>query len=312
MRLPGSLAEVPESGRVSKDGLAFRPGRPMSLLRKIWRVPVSAAWAWIDDRAPSMGAAIAFYTIFSLAPTLLLVIAVAGIAFGEEAARGALIGELSGLIGTQAGEAVQAMIANAGRFEGGIVATVVGLATLLFGATTVFAELQDALNRIWKAQPPDLSTLTALVRARFFGLALILAIGFVLLVALVVSAGIAAVGAWLLERLPTLQILLRSVELSLSVALIGFLFTLIYRYLPDTRVAWTDAWVGGLSASILFSLGKWAIGLYIGRSAVASSYGAAGTLVVILLWVYYSALLFLYGAEVAKAWGAGRKREDAA
>jgi membrane protein len=279
----------------------------MKALRRLWRVLYSAGWAWFDDRAPSMGAAIAFYTIFSLAPTLLLVIAVAGIAFGEEAARGALIEELSGMIGAQAGEALQTMIANAGRFEGGAFATAIGLFTLLFGATTVFAELQDALNRIWKAQPPDLSTITALVRARFFGLALIMAIGFVLVVALVVSTVIAVIGAWLLQRLPGLQILLRSVELALSIGLIGLLFTLIYRFLPDTRVPWADAWAGGLLASVLFSLGKWLIGLYIGRSAVASTYGAAGTFVVILLWVYYSSLIFLYGAEVVKAWGAGRR-----
>ncbi|HSK39436.1 MAG TPA: YihY/virulence factor BrkB family protein [Arenibaculum sp.] len=268
----------------------------------IWRASVKVVYDWMDDRAMSMGAAIAFYTIFSLAPTLLLVIGVAGLVFGEEAARGALFGELEELVGPESAVAMQAMVAEAGRFGRGATAALIGIAALLIGATTVFAELKDALNRIWRIEPPPISSVEWLVRTRVAGLSLIVSIGFLLLVSLVVSTLLTAFGDWLAAVAPGYDILLRVINMAVSIGVVTALFAMIFRFLPDARLPWRDVALGAFVTAVLFTIGKYLIGLYIGTAGIASGYGAAGTFVVILIWVYYSAQIVLFGAEIIKSW----------
>lgn len=267
-----------------------------------WGVLRDAVRAWVVDGVASMGAAVAFYTIFSLAPMMILIIAVAGAVLGEAAATGALMDELTGLVGDAGARTIQDLIVATDRNGSGPWATALGAATLLIGATTVFSELQGALNRIWRAEPPAVSTVTWLVRVRLRGLALIGAIGFLLIVALVASAVLAAFDSWLVRALPDLRIVLRLANLLVPFAVFTVLFALIYRVLPDTRIPWADVWLGAVATAFLFVLGKGLIGLYLGTSGVTSTYGAAGSFVVILLWVYYSAQIFLLGAEITRVY----------
>lgn len=258
---------------------------------------VCAVKGWIDDRASSMGAAIAYYTVFSMAPLLLIVISVAGLAFGEDAARGAVVGEISGLIGPRGAEAVQAVLAGAHSKGGGIVSALIGAAMLVLGATSVFSELQNDLDRIWKVPAPSGSVLQT-VRVRLVSFGLVLGMGFLLMVSLVVSAGIAALGRHIGQSFPGQEALLQTVNTAFSFVVTSFLFAAIYKLLPRAQVQWREVWVGGAFTSALFSVGKLLIGLYVGKTALASSFGAAGALMVLLLWVYYSAQIFLFGAEV--------------
>ncbi|ALG75468.1 ribonuclease BN [Azospirillum thiophilum] len=275
-------------------------------MRRGWGIVVDAAYGWIDHDAMSMAASIAFYTIFSLAPLAILVIALAGLVFGDEAARGALVDQLSTLIGRDAGQTVQDLIARAGNRDTGILASIVGLCTIVVGATTVFVELQTALNRIWKVEAPQESTITWLVRVRLKALALIGAIGFLLIVSLVVSAALAAVGSWAAGwaggYLPAMPSLLWLLDMLTSWTVLTGLFAMIYRILPDTRIRWTDVWLGAAANAFLFAVGKLLIGFYIATSGVVTVYGAAGSFVLILLWVYYSAVIFLFGAELTRAY----------
>jgi membrane protein len=260
----------------------------------------AAGAAWLEDRAPSMGAAMAYYMVFSLAPVLILVIAVAGLVFGQAAAQGAIVKQLGDLMGIEGAAALQAMIASAAHKRAGIVATLIGSGTLLIASTAVFGELQAALNVIWKVQRRR-KALIALARERLLSLSLILALGFLLLVSLVLSAALTAFGQYLNGVFPGLPVMLRILHLALSFALMSVLFAMIFKILPDTPVAWQDVWVGAMTTALLFSVGKYLIGLYIGSSNVASTYGAAGALVIILLWIYYSAQILLFGAEFTKA-----------
>jgi membrane protein len=280
---------------------------PSELLRRLGldvvvAVVSRAGAAWVADRAPSMGAAIAYYMVFSLAPILVLVIAVAGLAFGEAAARGAIVEQLGGLMGQEGAAALEVMIRGAGRRGAGLVATVVGTAALLLAATAVFAELQASFNLIWKAGPSVHKKLTGLLRARLIGLSLIVAIGFLLLVSLVVSAALSAFGEYLDTIFPGLHAIVQSLHWASSLAVTGLLFAMMFKILPDKRVEWREVWHGAAVTAVLFTVGKYLIGLYIGSSRVASTYGAAGALVVILLWIYYSAQIVLFGAEIARAW----------
>ena len=254
--------------------------------------------AWIDDFAPSMGAGIAYYTAFSIAPLLIIVIGVAGIFFGQEAASGYLYGQLAGLLGDAGAKAVQAMVESARNTEDGVVATVVGVVLLLVGATTVFAELQTDLDRIWKAPVAKKSGgLWGLIRSRLLSLGLVVSIGFVLLVSLVLSAGISALSTWSSGYFGPAGWVLNVVDFVLSLALVTLVFALMYKILPRARIAWEDVWVGAFVTSVLFAVGKLLVGLYIGKAALASSFGTAGSLAVLLVWVYYSAQIFLLGAE---------------
>lgn len=270
-------------------------------MQRAWKVVVDAAKAWFNDDALSLGASIAFYTIFSLAPIVILVTAVAGLVFGQEAARGALTDQLGSLIGRDAAQTVQDLVASAGKRQAGLWASILGVLTVLIGATTVFTQLQAALNRIWKVAPPD-QPVTWMVKVRLKGLALVGAIGFLLIVSLVVSAALAALSTWVGQVLPGVTALLWTVDIVVSWAMFTLLFALIYRVLPDTRVSWRDLWVGSVITALLFMVGKLLIGLYLGTTGVASAYGAAGSFVLILLWVYYSAVIFLFGAEITRAY----------
>lgn len=274
----------------------------MRVIRRAWSILVDAVMGWINDDALSLGAAIAFCTIFSLAPLMILVTGVAGLVFTNETAQAALVEEVSRLIGPEAAETVRASVTNSSHLGAGIWATAVGIGTILIGSTTVFAQLQTALNRIWKVEPPTDSTVTWLVKARLRGLALIAAIGFLLIVSLVVSAGLAALHQWMNQYLAELAVLLWVVETFASLAVFTVLFAAIYRVLPDTYIPWSDLWLGAATTAILFAVGKTLIGLYLGTSGIASVYGAAGSFVLILLWVYYSATLFLFGAELTRAY----------
>ena len=252
----------------------------------------------MDDYASSMGAALAYYTIFSLAPLLLLVIAVAGLAFGAEAARGEIVGQLRGLIGAEGAVAVQGLLKSASTPTKSIWASIIGVVTLLIGATSVFAELQSALDRIWRAPAAAQSTgVMGLLRSRLLSFGLILSIGFLLLVSLVVSAGLAALGKWWGPMFGAWETVLQMVNAVVSFGFISVLFALVYRILPRVKVAWNDVWIGAAVTAFLFTVGKFAIGFYLGKAGASSGFGAAGSVVVLLVWVYYSAQIFLLGAE---------------
>jgi membrane protein len=252
------------------------------------------ASAWSEDYAPSMGAALSYYTLFSIAPLLLIVIAVAGLVFGADAARGEIFGQLDGLIGPDGAKAVEGLLQAADRPAQGIVATIIGVATLLLGATTVFGELQNALDRIWRAPAREKSKgWWNLLRTRLLSFGMVLGIAFLLTVSLILSAAIAALGKWW----GAAEILAHVLEVALSFGLTTVLFALIYKYIPRVHVGWHDVWIGAAVTAALFAAGKFLIGLYLGKSSVASAFGAAGSLVVLMVWVYYSAQIFLFGAE---------------
>jgi len=252
------------------------------------------AAAWTGDYAPSMGAALSYYTLFSIAPLLLIVIGIAGLVFGPEAARGEIFGQLAALIGADGAKAVESVLQAADRPAQGVVATIVGVLTLLLGAATVFGELQNALDRIWRA-PARVQSKSwwKLLHTRLLSFGMILGIAFLLTVSLVLSAAIAALGKWWGPA----AIVLHALETTLSFGLTTVLFALIYKFIPRVHVGWHDVWIGAAVTAVLFAVGKLLIGLYLGRSSVASPFGAAGSLVVMMVWVYYSAQIFLFGAE---------------
>jgi membrane protein len=254
--------------------------------------------AWSDDYVPSMGAALAYYTMFSLAPLLLIVIAIAGLVFGQDAARGEIEAQLRSLMGEGSAVAVQELLKSVRHPASGIAATVVGVVLLLVGATSVFGELQDTLNRIWKAPVrSNVGGWIKLIRSRLLSFGMVLALGFLLLVSLVVSAGLTVAGQWWGPIFGQWVVLAAIVNAMSSFLVVATMFAFIYKIMPNVHVQWSDVWVGALVTALLFSVGKYAIGLYIGHSGVVSGFGAAGSLVVVMLWVYYSAQIFLMGAE---------------
>jgi len=259
---------------------------------------------WSEDNAPRLGAALAYYTVFSVTPLIILSIAVVGLAFGEEAARGQVITQIRGLVGEPVASAVQAMIAQARSKSSGILATVVGVGTLLFGASGVFTELQASMNTIWDAPPKPWRGVWGLIKDRFFSFTMVLGTGFLLLVSLVVSAVIAAASAYFQHLLPTAfsQAAVYAVDLGSSLAVITVLFAVIFKMLPEVSIRWGDVWAGAFLTAVLFTIGKFFIGLYLGRSSVTSMYGAAGSLIVLLLWVYYSAQILFFGAEFTQVY----------
>ena len=267
-----------------------------------------AGEGFVSDECLSRGAAIAYYTVFSLAPLLVIAIAIAGLVFGEEAARGAVADQIQGLVGRQAAEAVQSMVQGAAETGRGTLATLIGVGSLLLTASGTFSELQGALNAIWKTEAPPQEDASAtevvsrFVRAKAAAIGLVAATGFLLLVSLVASAAVSAFTNWLGQLMPGMALLAQVVNVLLSVGMIALLFAAIYKVLPDRRLAWRDVIVGALATAALFVLGKQLIGWYIGSGAIATSFGAAGSLAVLLLWVYYSAQIFLFGAEFTRAW----------
>ena len=266
-----------------------------------WKMLKDTVLAFINDEALSRGAASAFYAVTSIAPVLLIVIAIAGLAFGRDAAQNAITEQLSGLMGKQTAEVLQAAVASAASKSSGVVATIVGIITLMVTASGVFGEMQTALNVIWKAKPKG-TTVSRLIRARAASLGLVAALGFLLMVSLVVSTVLTAFGNYLDSILPFGQIILTVLNVVVSLVLISFLFAAIYKVLPDRNLEWGDVVVGAIVTGVLFTIGKSLISWYIGSSAIASSFGAAGALIILLLWVYYSAQIFLLGAEFTKVY----------
>ncbi|OYY96278.1 MAG: ribonuclease BN [Polaromonas sp. 28-63-22] len=270
-------------------------------LKDIFQLAKKAATAWVDDFAPSMGAAISYYTVFSLAPLLVIVIAIAGAVFGREAVEGQIVSQISGLIGKDGADLVQGLVAGASNTDRGLVAGLISVVILLVGATTVFAELQSALDRIWhtpEAEKP--SGMVALFKARVLSMGLILGLAFLLMVSLSVSAGLAALGTWFGGLMPGWEILLYLLNTAISVAIATVLFGMIFKLMPTAKVAWRDVWVGAAVTAVLFEIGKLGIGLYISKSGMNETFAAAGSLVVLLVWVYYAAQIFLLGAEFTK------------
>ena len=269
--------------------------RLMGMARRAGEIAMTAARKWVDDRAPSMGAALAYYTAFSLAPLLVIVIAVAGLSVGHAAAQAAIVAQLGDLLGETGAQAIEGMLEATADLGTGTLALSIGLATLLLGATTAFAELQDDLDRIWAVEPSAASGIWNLVRTRLLSFGMVLCVAFLLTVSLVVNAAIAAMGRYMFGGT---EVVLQTLNLLASVLVITLLFASIYKILPKTPIAWRDVWEGALFTSILFAIGKLLIGLYIGKSSVASAFGAAGPFVALMVWIYYSTQVFLFGAEV--------------
>lgn len=255
-----------------------------------------------SDKVPRLGAALAYYTIFSLAPLLLIVIAIAGIVFGHDAAQGKIFGQLEGVLGPTTAAAMQEMVKNAAKPKSGSIATIVGVVTLILGASGVFGQLKDALNTIWDVKPKEGGGIMALLRDRFLSFAMVFGVGFLLLVSLVIDTAIAAMGKYAGSHLPGGEALWHIVELVFSFCVVTVLMAGIFRVLPDLKIEWRDVWLGAALTSALIVLGKFALGIYFARSAVGSSFGAAGSLVIVLLWVYYSAQILLFGAEFTQVY----------
>nr|WP_315591892.1 YihY/virulence factor BrkB family protein [uncultured Cupriavidus sp.] len=312
------MKQVPAGQTAPANQPQHSPGRGLR------RTPTNLAillkdtvFAWIDDYAPSMGAALAYYTVFSVAPLLLIVIAIAGLAFGDEAARGAVVEQIGGLIGEDGAKAIESMLVSLSEPAAGSLTALLSLLTLLVGATTVFAELQSALDRIWRVpERKKPSGLWELLRARVLSFGMILGIGFLLIVSLIASAALAAVGRYWTPIGGEGELLGHLLDMILSFAMVTVVFAMIYKIMPHADVRWPDVWLGALVTAVLFTIGKLLIGLYIGKTGVATGYGAAGSLVIILVWVYYSAQIFLLGAEFtwlyANRFGSLRVRNEAA
>jgi len=277
---------------------AFKPVPQGSLLMRTWHLIKAAVSSWVDDFAPSMGAALSYYTVFSLAPMLLIVIGVAGLVFGADAARGEIVTQLRGLMGEQGAVAVEELLKSASDPGKGILATIIGFVTLLIGATAVFAELQSALDRIWRTPAPvNENGIWGMIRTRFLSFGLILGLGFLMIVSLVLSAALAALGTWFGGLMGDWEIILQVLNFVVSFAVVTVVFAAIYKFMPHAKIDWPNVWVGAIVTALLFTIGKFLISLYIGKSGVASGFGAAGSFAVLLVWVYYSAQIFLLGAE---------------
>jgi len=274
----------------------------MNLPLPVYPVLRRAVKRWNDDDASSMGAALAFYALFSMAPLLLLVISIVSMFVDARSAHDAVVGPLAGLLGEHGASAVEALLAAADEHGGGGFSAVVGLVTLLLGATSILAQLRKNLDRIWDVQPKPTRAWWKLVGPRIAGFGLVLSIGLLLLMSLAASALVSALGSLWASFFPGAGVLLRLLEFALSIGLAATLFALVYKILPSAPIGWRDVWFGAFATSALFWIGKWLIGLYIAKSAIASPFGAAGTIVVVMVWVYYSSQVFFLGAEVTRAY----------
>jgi membrane protein len=266
-------------------------------LKTIWALVRQTSVDWNRHEATRLGASLAFYAVLSLAPLVILSLAVGSLFIGLEAAQQDIASQFQQLLGPDGAQAVQSVIAHGQNVGVGSVASALGLVILLFGASQVFAELQSALNKIWEADAAKTNGVLAMIRQRFFSFGLVLAIGLLLLVSLLLSAALAAAGSYMHGVLPLPEWLLRTFDFLFSVVATSALFALIFEYIPDAPTNWRDSWIGGLVTAGLFSLGKSLIGLYLGKAGIGSAYGAAGSLVVVVAWVYYSSQIFFFGAE---------------
>lgn len=278
-------------------------------LRGVWDVARQTVQDWFEDGAPRHGAAIAYYTLFALAPVLVVVIAIAGLVFGEEAVRGEIVSQISGLVGREGAEAIQGMLQRARASEGGTVATIVGIAGLLFATTGAFLELQAALNRVWrvKVAPGPVIDIKGLVTRRLRSLGVVVAIGFLLMVTLTINAAVNAVANWWLSLTPGWPAVIGALNQAVSIGVSALLFSVLFRVLPDVELSWRDVGVGALVTAILFAIGQRLIGLYLGQSSLASPFGAAGTIAILLVWVYYAAQIVLLGAVFTRVYSERRR-----
>lgn len=262
-----------------------------------------AAADWIEDKATQQAAALTFYAVLSIAPLLVISLAVVSMVFEEKAARTQMVDEMGGLIGSEGEEAVEAMLDSADKpKKQGTVATVLGVITLLFGASGVFGQLQESLNTIWEVKPKPGGGVWQLIRTRFLSMAMVLGTGFLLLVSLVLSSAISGMGTYLQHQFPGLESIWHIVNFVVTIAVVTVLFALIFKFLPDAKIAWSDVWVGAVLTAVLFAVGKLLIGLYLGKASIGSAYGAAGSLVVLLVWIYYSSLILFFGAELTQVY----------
>jgi len=254
-----------------------------------------------DDKIPRLAASLSYYTLLSLSPLLILSVAVAGLVFGEEAARGQIAAQLQQVFGPEAGEAIQTMVASAKEPGSGVLGTIIGVVVLLFGASGVFGELQDSMNTIWEVAPKPGRGILGIVKDRFFSFTMVVGVAFLLLVSLVISAGLSAIGNWL-SSFVGVEWLWQGVNFVVSLAMIAALFALVFKVIPDVKIRWRDVWIGASVTAALFTIGKFLIGLYVGKAGVAGPYGAAGSLVVIVVWVFYSAHILFIGAEFTQVY----------
>ncbi|MEP6765694.1 MAG: YihY/virulence factor BrkB family protein [Gemmatimonadaceae bacterium] len=261
----------------------------------------TAARGWSSDNVPRLGASLAYYTLFSMAPVLVIAIAIAGLVFGAEAVRGEIVGQIQGIVGTDAAHAVQGLLEGASKRGNGIIAIVIGSITFILAATGVFLELQFALNTIFQVKPKPDGDISAMVRMRLRSFGLVLSLGFILLVSLAVSSVLSALSGWLGNGSAAATVW-QIVNVVVSFGVITLLFALIYRFLPDVKLLWRDVWIGSLMTALMFTIGKQLLAMYLGRTSTTSSYGAAGSVIVLLLWVYYSAQIILFGAELTRVY----------
>jgi len=269
---------------------------------KVVQLVKKTASDFIDDNAPRLAAALAYYALLSLAPLVVLALAVAGLLLDEEAARGRIAHELGGLVGTAGAQAVESIVKNARAPAAGIVSTVVGLVVLLFGASGVFGELESALDAIWEVAPLPGRGILGLIRDRLFSFAMVMGVAFLLLVSLILGAALAAVGRFLSGALPGGEVAWQVLNVAISLGVVTALFALTFKTVPHAKVRWRDVWVGAFVTAVLFNVGKLLIGLYLGKATFSSAYGAAGSLVLLVIWVYYSASILLLGAEFTQAY----------
>lgn len=274
---------------------------------KIFRLFKQTIDEWLDDRGFTRSASLSYYTVFSIAPLLLIATAVAGFVFGREAVTGQLQRELQGMVGESGAVAIQEMMKSASNPGAGIVASILGVAMVVVGATGAFVELQDTLNDMWGVDKNKSPGIIGFLRARFLSLAMVLVIAFLLLVSLVVSTGLSAVGAYSAQRMPGWQITLQIVNFVGSFVVITLLFAAIYKVLPNVKIAWRDVWLGAAFTSVLFAIGKMLIGLYLGKSSASSSYGAAGSFAVLLIWINFSSMILFFGAEFTQVVSRARR-----
>ena len=266
-------------------------------MRKLFALLKKAWGEFSDDKAQRLAAALAYYTLFSIAPLLLIAIAIAGLVFGRSHAQAQIIVQVRTVVGPTGAKAIGEMLVSAGKPKAGALAIVIGIATLLFGAAGVFGQLKDALNTIWNVPEKKGGGILAMLKQRFLSFTMVLVVGFLLLVSLVIDAALSAIGSALWQP----------IQLLVSFAVVTVLFAMIFRFVPDVRVEWRDVWFGSAFTAILFVLGKFMLGLYLGRSAIGSSYGAAGSLVVLLVWIFWSANILLFGAEVTQVYAMERR-----
>lgn len=272
-------------------------------MRSLGSIFGKAVSGWWNDNVPRLGASLAYYALFSLAPILIVAISIGGLVFGEEAVRGQIVGQIQGLVGRDGATAVQAMLEGASKPSSSWTATAAGTITFFLGATGSFLELQTSLNTIWRVTPkPGGNFFRMLVLQRLISFGLVVALGFLLLTSLVVSTALAAIHTYMGHAFPGVLVVWEALNVVVSLSVITLLFAMIYKVLPDVQLAWRDVWVGALVTAGLFTIGKLVIGLYLGTTSVASTYGAAGSVVVILVWVYYSAQVILLGAEFTREW----------